>query len=142
MEKIGYIGDKKSKVWRSPITQKVYNFLKRGSSVCPVCDVDDRDVEIALSYDNVFDRYSQIKGDEEYFKKLAKRRAAKKAERVKREKEEIEAQKSASVVEVENIVNELLEPLQTAISNLSHDLTAIQNDNKLIKAGIAELQKK
>lgn len=142
MTKIAYIGDKKSKVWRSPITQKVYNFIKRGGAPCPSCFVDDLDVENAMSHSNTFDLYDHVKSDDDYFKKLEKRRAARKVERIKKEQEEIESQKSAAVTEVENIVGEMLEPLQTAINNLSHDLTALQNDNKLIKAGIAELQKK
>ena len=143
MEKLAYIGDQPSKKWNSPITRKTYNFLKRGGALCPNADIEDsRDVDKALSHGNTFDLYSNVKADPDYFKNLAKRRAAKKAERAKLEKEELEKQKSAAVGEVENIVGEMLEPFQTAISNLSHDLTALQNDNKLIKAGIAELQKK
>lgn len=142
MEKIAYIGDQSSKIWNSPITRKTYNFIKQGKAQCPIADVDDKDIDKALSHSDVFDLYSRVTADEDYFKKLAKRRAARKIERIKKEKEEFEAQKSAAVGAVEKIVSEMLEPLQTAISNLSHDLTALQNDNKLIKAGMAELQKK
>ena len=142
MTKIAYIGDKPSKVWRSPITQKVYNFIKRGGALCPCRDVDDLDVENALSHPNTFDLYEYVINDPEYFKKLQKRRAAKKAERAKAEKERIKAEKSAEVGNLENIVNEMLEPLLAAINNISHDLTALQDDNKLIKTGLAALQKK
>ncbi len=142
MEKIAYIGDQPSKKWNSPITRKTYNFVKQGGAQCPISDVDDKDVEKALSHSNTFDLYSRITNNKNYFKDLAKRRAKRTAERIKKEKAEIEAQKSAEVGQVENIVGEMLEPLLTAISNLSHDVESLQNDNKLIKAGIAELQPK
>lgn len=142
MEKIAYIGDQPEKRWNSPITRKTYNFLKRGGALCPNCDVDDKDIDKALSHSDTFDLYSNVKADPEYFKNLAKRRAKKKADRAKAEKAELEKQKSAAVGEVESIVGEMLEPLITSISNLSHDLTALQDDNKLIKTGLAALQKK
>ena len=142
MTKLAYIGDKPSKVWRSPITQKVYNFIKRGGALCPCCDVDDLDVENAMSHPNTFDLYSHIKDDDDYFKKLAKRRAAKKAERAKAEKERIQSEKSAEVGNLENIVNEMLEPLNAAINNLSHDMKALKDSNALLVTGLAALQKK
>ncbi len=142
MTKIAYIGDKPSKLWRSPITQKVYNFIKRGGAFCPCCDVDDLDVENAMSHPNTFDLYGHIKDDTDYFKKLAKRRAAKKAERVKAEKERIQSEKSAEVGNLENIVNEMLEPLNAAINNLSHDMKALKDSNALLVTGLAALQKK
>ncbi len=142
MEKIAYIGDAPDKIWKSPITRKTYSFKKRGSSICPNADVDDRDVEKALSHSNTFDLYSNVKGDEDYFDKLAKRRKARKAEKARLEKERLDAQKTAAVGEVENIVGEMLEPLLTAISNIGHDVKSLQDENQLLKAGIAALQPK
>lgn len=142
MEKIAYIGDQPEKKWNSPITRKTYNFLKRGGALCPSCDVDDKDIDKALSHGNTFDLYSNVKGDPDYFKKLEARRKAKRAERKKREKEEFEAQKSAAVGQVENIVNELLEPLTAAINNLSHDVKSLKDRNGLLESGLAALQKK
>lgn len=142
MEKLAYIGDQPEKIWKSPITRKTYNFLKRGGSLCPSCDVDDKDIDKALSHSNTFDLYSNVKGDPDYFKKLEKRRKAKKAERAKREKAELDAQKSAAVGQVENIVNEMLEPLHAAINNLSHDMEALKDRNAILESALAATQKK
>lgn len=142
MEKIAYIGDQSEKRWNSPITRKTYNFLKRGNALCPICDVDGKDVEKALSYSNTFDLYSHITSDDDYFKKLAKRRAKVKADKAKAEKERINSEKSAAVGEVESIVNEMLEPLLAGINNLSHDMKALQDRNSLLESGLAALQKK
>lgn len=142
MEKIAYIGDQPSKKWNSPITRKTYNFLKQGQAQCPIADVDDRDVEKALSHSNTFDLYSHITNDKDYFKKLAKRRAAKKAERAKEEKERIKAEKLAAVGDIENIINEIVQPLHDALNNQSHDIKALQDRNSLLESGLAALQKK
>lgn len=142
MEKIAYIGDQPEKRWNSPITQKKYTFLKRGGALCPNCEVDDKDVDKALSHSNTFDLYSNVKADPDYFKNLAKRRAKVKADKAKAEKERIQAEKSAAVGQVESLVNEMLEPLLAAINNLSHDMKALQDRNGLLESGLAALQKK
>ena len=69
-------------------------------------------------------------------------RKAKKAERAKEEKERIKAEKLAAVGDIENIINEIVQPLHDALNNQSHDIKALQDRNSLLESGLAALQKK
>lgn len=140
---IAYIGDQPEKKWTSPITQKVYFFKKYGTAKCPTAKMEDgRDIDKALQHDNTFDLYSKITNDPDYFTKLEKRRKAKKAKRERLEREAVEAQKSAAVGQVENIVAEMLQPYANIISNLEDIVKKQGEEIDVLRSGVAAATKK
>lgn len=139
METIAYIGDQPEKTWKSPITQKVYFFKKYGTAKCPTAKMEDgRDIDKCLQHANTFDLYSKVTGDEDYFKKLEARRKSKKLKRERLEKEAAAEEKRRTTGNIENVVEEIIQPYVNIISNLEDMLKKQGEEIKVLQLGVTE----